>query len=92
MPKLPRVEYAEKEFNITNKHLRGLIVGLGLGYMKKKNHDKKKMQTILILVGIIAAAGIVLYILYRYFTPDYIDEYDDDYDDDFDDDFFDDED
>ena len=33
MPKLPRVDYDEKEFTITNKHLRGLIVGLGLGFI-----------------------------------------------------------
>ena len=31
MPKLPRIEYEEKEFVITNRHLRGIIVGLGLG-------------------------------------------------------------
>ncbi len=33
MPKLPRIEYEENEFVITNKHLRGLIVGLGLGFL-----------------------------------------------------------
>lgn len=33
MPKLPRVDYDETEFTITNKHLRGLIVGLGLGFI-----------------------------------------------------------
>jgi len=33
MPRLARVEYDEKEFVITNKHLRGIIVGLGLGIL-----------------------------------------------------------
>ena len=33
MPRLPRIDYDEKEFVITNKHLRGLIVGLGLGLL-----------------------------------------------------------
>ncbi len=33
MPKLPRIEYDEKEFVITNRHLRGIIVGLGLGLL-----------------------------------------------------------
>ncbi len=33
MPRLPRIDYEEKEFTITNKHLRGLIVGLGLGLL-----------------------------------------------------------
>ncbi len=33
MPKLPRIEYDTPELTITNKHLRGLIVGLGLGFI-----------------------------------------------------------
>ncbi len=33
MPKLPRIDYDETELTITNKHLRGLIVGLGLGLL-----------------------------------------------------------
>ncbi|MCR5666374.1 MAG: DUF4366 domain-containing protein [Eubacterium sp.] len=56
------------------------------------NRDKKKVRRILIIAGIILAAGVAFYFLYRYFAPDYIDEYDDGFDDDFDDDFFDDED
>ena len=31
MPKLPKYEYEEDEVVITNKELRGIIVGLGLG-------------------------------------------------------------
>lgn len=31
MPKLPRYEYDEEALVITNKELRGLIIGLGLG-------------------------------------------------------------
>ena len=33
MPKLPRIEYDTKELTITNRHLRGLIIGLGLGFI-----------------------------------------------------------
>ena len=33
MPRLPRIDYDEKEVTITNRHLRGLIVGLGLGIL-----------------------------------------------------------
>ncbi len=57
-----------------------------------EKHDQKKMNTLLIILAIFASAAVCLFFLYRYFTPDYIDEYDDEYDDDFDDDFFDEED
>lgn len=33
MPKIPRVENEEEEVKITNKELRGLIIGLGLGFL-----------------------------------------------------------
>ena len=33
MPKLPRVENEEEELMITNKELRGLIIGLGVGFV-----------------------------------------------------------
>lgn len=33
MPKLPRVEYTEEEVVITNKELRGLIIGLFFGFI-----------------------------------------------------------
>ena len=48
--------------------------------------------TIAIIVAIIVVAAVI-YGLYRYFTPDYLDDFDDDFeDDDFeDDDFFEDE-
>ncbi|MBQ7789833.1 MAG: AbgT family transporter [Bacilli bacterium] len=33
MPRLPRVEHDEEEVVITNKELRGLIIGLGVGFI-----------------------------------------------------------
>ena len=33
MPRLPRVEHEEEEVTITNKELRGLIIGLGVGFV-----------------------------------------------------------
>jgi len=58
--------------------------------------EKKKCNAcviIAIILGIVAVAAII-YGLYVYFTPDYLDDFDDDFeDDDFeDDDFFEDED
>ena len=40
---------------------------------------------------VIAAVAGVAYLLYRYFTPDYLEDFDDDFDDDFEDDFFEDD-
>ena len=39
----------------------------------------------------IAAVAGIAYLVYRYLTPDYLEDFDEDFDDDFDDDFFDDE-
>ena len=39
-------------------------------------------------VGICAALAAIVYGLYCFFTPDYVDDFDDDLDDDFDDDYF----
>lgn len=63
----------------------------------KKEEPKKKKINWCCIFGIIAAILVIagaIYGLYRYFTPDYLDDFDDDFeDDDFeDDDFFEDED
>ena len=48
---------------------------------------------ILAIVGFVAAVAGIAYAVYRYFTPDYLDDFDDDFDDDdFEDDFEDEED
>ena len=46
---------------------------------KKELEEKNKN-------GILVALAIA-YAVYRYFTPDYLDDFDDDYEDDFDDDY-----
>lgn len=59
-----------------------------------KKEEEKKSDTwvwILAIVGGIAVIAGIVYAIYRYLTPDYMDEFDDDFDDDFEDDFFDDE-
>ena len=50
----------------------------------------KKGGTIVKLVAVVAIAAAV-YGLYRFFTPDYLDDFDDDFEDDYDDDFFEDD-
>ena len=43
-------------------------------------------------LNVIAAVAAIAYGVYRFFTPDYLEDFEDDFDDDFDDDFFEDED
>lgn len=60
-----------------------------------EEENKKKCNTllwVLAIIGAIAAVAAIAYAVYRYMTPDYLDDFDDEFDDDFvDDDFFDDE-
>jgi len=39
----------------------------------------------------VAAVAGIAYTVYRFFTPDYLEDFEDDFDDDFDDDFFEDD-
>ena len=75
-----------------------LIAATKLGELisKKEDEDKKcckKCSTIIIavlaIVGAVAAVAGIAYAVYRYFTPDYLDDFDDEdfEDEDFDDDF-----
>ena len=44
------------------------------------------------IIGAVAAVAAISYAVYRYFTPDYLEDFEDDFADDFEDDFFEDED
>ena len=60
----------------------------------KREEDEKKKNCILwilAIIGAVAAVAAIAYAVYRFFTPDYLEDFEDDFDDDFDDDFFDDE-
>ena len=63
---------------------------------KKDVEESKKKSNVIIIVlaviGAVAALAAIVYAIYRYFTPDYLDDFDDDFDDDdFDEDFEDDD-
>lgn len=60
---------------------------------RKEEEDKKKncILWVLAIIGVVAAVAAIAYAVYRFFTPDYLEDFDEDFDDDFDDDFFDDE-
>ncbi|ADL04324.1 hypothetical protein [Lacrimispora saccharolytica] len=59
---------------------------------KKEQDDKKNcILWILAIIGAVAAVAGIAYTVYRFFTPDYLEDFEDDFDDDFDDDFFEDD-
>jgi len=60
---------------------------------RKEEEDKKKncILWVLAIIGAVAAVAAIAYAVYRFFTPDYLEDFEDDFDDDFDDDFFEDE-
>lgn len=60
--------------------------------MHKKDKDDNKIVWALAIIGAIAAVAGIAYAVYKYLTPDYMEDFDDVSDDDFDDDFFEDED
>ncbi|MCI5622110.1 MULTISPECIES: DUF4366 domain-containing protein [Anaerostipes] len=57
----------------------------------KKEKEENKIVWALAIIGAIAAVAGIAYAVYKYLTPDYMDDFDEDFDDDFDEDFFDDE-
>ena len=60
---------------------------------RKEEEEKQKncILWILAIIGVVAAVAAIAYGVYRFFTPDYLEDFEDDFDDDFDDDFFEDE-
>ena len=67
-----------------------LIKAAKLNELVKKEEPKKTNPLVYILagIGICATLAAIVYGLYCFFTPDYVDDFDDDLDDDFDDDYF----
>ena len=54
----------------------------------KLNELLHKKEEELAIIGAVAAVAGIAYAVYRFFTPDYLEDFEDDFDDDFDDDFF----
>ncbi len=66
-------------------------VGELLGRKKEEEKKCNKLLWVFAVIGAVAAVAAIAYAVYRYLTPDYLEDFEDDFDDDFDDDFFEDE-
>ena len=55
--------------------------------LNKKEAEKQKNTVVWVLaiIGAVAAVAAIAYAVYRFFTPDYLEDFEDDFDDDFDD-------
>ena len=62
--------------------------------LHKKELEEKNKNTIVIvlaILGAVAAVAAIAFAVYKYLTPDYLDDFEEDLDDEFEDDFFDDD-
>ena len=75
--------------------IEDIISATKLNEILQKRDDDKIKKTILwtlAIVGAVVAIAGIAYAVYRYFTPDYLEEFDEDFVDDFEDDYFEEED
>ena len=58
-----------------------------LNSLQKKEEEKPKNVVLWVLaaIGAVTAVAAIAYAVYRYFTPDYLEDFDDDFDDYFED-------
>ena len=78
-----------------NNKIEDFVNAVKLGELiHKKDEEKKKnpMVCILAIIGAIATVAAIAYAVYRYFTPDYLEDFEDDFEDDLDDSYEDEED
>ena len=71
--------------------LEDMIAASKLNELLHKKDDEKAKNTllwVLAVVGAVAAIAGIAYAVYRFFTPDYLEDFDEDFEDDFDDDEF----
>ena len=58
---------------------------------RDNSQHKNAILWLLAIIGAITAIAVIAYAVYRYLTPDYLEDFDEDFDDDFDDFFEEDE-
>ena len=72
--------------NLNNLNMNAKIEEL-LSTLNKKEEEKEKNTVlwVLAIIGAVAAVAGIAFAVYRFFTPDYLEDFEEDLDDDFDD-------
>ena len=68
-----------------------MISATKLNEILRKRDDDRVKKTILwtlAIIGAVAAIAGIAYAVYRYVTPDYLEDFEEDFEDDFEDDYF----
>lgn len=76
---------------VSMNKLEDMISNSKLNELLHKNEESKTRKTViwsLAIVGAIAAVAGIAFLVYKFLTPDYLEDFEEDFDDDFDDDFF----
>ena len=68
-----------------NKRIEDIIAESRLNEILHKNEAEKQKNTVIWTLAIIGAVAAIAYAVYRFVSPDYLDDFEDDFDDDFDD-------
>ena len=71
-----------------NKRIEDIIAESRLNEILHKNEAEKQNNTViwtLAIIGAVAAVAAIAYAVYRFVSPDYLEDFEDDFDDDFDD-------
>ena len=87
---MSRAEIREIKDEVLNK-LDDILDSAGVNALiGKKKEEEKKQNTILwvlAIIGTIAAVAAIAYAVYRYLTPDYLEDFEDEFEDEFEDQF-----
>ena len=68
-----------------NKRIEDIIAETRLNEKKEDEKQKNTVIWTLAIIGAVAAVAAIAYAVYRFVSPDYLDDFEDDFDDDFDD-------
>ncbi len=78
----------DRERTCIMNRIEELIAESKLSEILNRNEAEKQKNTViwvLAIIGAVAAVAGIAYAVYRFFTPDYLEDFEDDFDDDFDD-------
>ena len=82
---IAELQHKERKADIMAK-LDEILELMKLNELKKMKEEKKNcLFWVLAIIGAVVVIAGIAYAVYRYLTPDYLDDFDDDFDDDFED-------